>query len=77
MVTIDEGEYQKGLEDNKYNIIGRVTMRRGDPLPSTLDLRKKLESVWGMLRFKIKPVGRGYYRIFLQSMGDQSTPMSI
>lgn len=76
-VIIDEGEYMKRVEDNKYNVIGRVNMKKGDPLLSTLELRKKLESVWGITWFKVTPVGRAHYQILLISMGDHSTIMSI
>lgn len=45
VVTIDEGEYYKGLEENQYNVIGMLSVRRGDPYLSTIDLRKKLQDV--------------------------------
>lgn len=59
-VTIDEGEYKKGLEENRHNVIGRLSLPKGEQLLTTLDLKMKLELVWGFTNFRVIPIGRGY-----------------
>lgn len=45
--TIDESEYNKGLEINQYNVIGRLSMRKGDSVLNTLELRKNWKQFGG------------------------------
>lgn len=42
VVKINDEEYREGVEDNKFNIIRRLQIRRGDHLMSTLGLKEKL-----------------------------------
>lgn len=43
----------------------------------TLGLKSKLALIWGLKNFRIAPMGKGFYNIFLESMSDQSTVMSF
>lgn len=51
-VEIDKLELQKGIEENKYNLIGRVLLGKGDDSITTMGV-KKLESSWGLKPFKL------------------------
>lgn len=52
-VTIDEGEYIKGVQEHQFNVIGRLSIRQGESYLSTMGLRKKLEVVWGISNFRM------------------------
>lgn len=78
IITIDKEEYTNGLLDNQFNVIGRLSWRKGDPFLSTMELRNKLESVWDIQNLKVLPVGKVFiFQVFLRSMEDQSTVMSF
>lgn len=34
IVQIDENEYQKGIEDNWFSVVGRLTLHKGELPPS-------------------------------------------
>lgn len=63
-IVLDEDEYSKGVRANQFSVIGRVLMQRGNSLPNTMELRRKLETVWGLSQFRILPIGRGFFHIF-------------
>lgn len=75
-VEIDEVEYQKGVVENQFSVIGRVFVRRV-LLPTIKELKKKLELAWKAPKFRIIPLGKGFYHIFIESMEDQSQIMSV
>lgn len=47
-VTIDDGEYTKGVEDNQFSVIGRLQMQKGSNW-SNLGFKEKL-ALFGIFR---------------------------
>lgn len=76
-ITINDEEYSRGVDENKFSVIGRLQLIRGGPLVSTLGKKEKLAVFWGIQNFKVVPIGRGYYHFKLHSMGNQSKVMSM
>lgn len=72
-VEVTEKEYAKGVEENKYSVIGQLLLQKGDVLWMTLGLKQKLSGVWGISNFRVLPIGKGVFHVFLFSMEDQST----
>lgn len=77
IVIIDDAEYDRGIDANRYSVIGRLHMQKGGPMVNTLGLKTKLASIWDLHSFRITPIGKAYYYIRLHSMGDQSKVMSL
>lgn len=75
-VVLDEGEYQKGVEENMVSVLGRLTVPRGAEKIITLSLKEKLSTVWGFLNFKVISIGRSFFYVSLVSMSDKSRAMS-
>lgn len=64
------GGYNKGIEELCFSVVRRLTIQNGELLPPTLTLKEKLQSIQGIERFKIIPLGRGVYHILLHSMAN-------
>lgn len=59
VVEANEGEYQQCVKELQYSIVGRVSLRKGEILHTTLELKKRLEASWGITNFKLIPLGKG------------------
>lgn len=73
---MDIADYERGVEELKFSLVGRVTIQSGETIPTTFDLKKKLEDVLKMIDFKEVPYGWGVYYLLLYSMEDQVLVMS-
>lgn len=76
MVEMDEEEYKKGMEERKYNIVGRFFLQKGNAPPTTMELKERLGIIWGLKSFKLVPMGGGNYHVVLHLMEDQSAVMA-
>lgn len=75
-VILDENEYMKGVEENRFCVLGKLTMQRGAEAITTLTLRDKLSEIWGLSRFKVILIERGFFHVTLYSMSYQSKVMN-
>lgn len=76
IVELDVDDYEKGIEELQFSIIGRLSIQRSEAVPTTLALRRKLDKVLKIQDYKIIPYGRGIYHILLHLMEDQAMVMS-
>lgn len=76
VIDLDKEDYKRGVEELKYNVVGRLFLTKGCEHPTTMELKNKLAQIWGVPNFKIVPLGGGYFHIIQNSMSDQSTEMS-
>lgn len=51
---------ERGIGDFKFTILGSITMKKGEVPPITLALRKKIEDVISLERFKVIALWKGY-----------------
>lgn len=51
VVEIDEEDYQKGVNEIQYSVVGQLRLQKGELLPTTLELRSKLEAIWNFDNF--------------------------
>lgn len=42
MVEIDVDDYEKGIKDLKFSVVGHLIIRKGDVPLTTLELKEKL-----------------------------------
>lgn len=63
-------------EELKYSVVGRISLRKGDEPPTTLDLINKLVEIWNTEKFKLVPMGKVIYHIILKNMKDQCEMLS-
>lgn len=76
MVDVDEDDYNQGIVELQYSVVGRLFLPRNSSAPTTMSLRSKLSAVWGMENFKLIPMGGGLHHVLLQSLEDQSKILS-
>lgn len=46
-------------------------------MPTTEVIQSKLASIWKITEFRVAPIGRKFFHIFLKSMEDKSYVMSL
>lgn len=46
VVEVDKEQYQKGINEPNYSVVGRLSLQKGDLIPTTMELRCKLEALW-------------------------------
>lgn len=51
-VTVDEEEYSKGIDANKFSLIGRYVVQKEQTM-NTLGLKAKLAEIWGVEKFHL------------------------
>lgn len=76
VVEVDEEDYKRGVEHPKFSVIGRMTMQRGIPIPTTMEVKNKLSGALKILNFKVIPLGKGLYHILFHSLSDQCTTLA-
>lgn len=42
VVEVDADEYQRGVQQPKLSVIGKLSLHRGDPIPTTMEVKSKL-----------------------------------
>lgn len=77
IVEVDDEDYEKEVRQCQFDVIGRIIMQKGDRPYSTLEIFDKLVILWGIQNFRIVPIGKGYFHVFLNSMDNQSLVLSI
>lgn len=65
MVELDEAGYEKGINELRYNVVGRLFLQKSLASPTTMALKEKLTAVWGLNIFKFIPMGGGYRHVLL------------
>lgn len=45
MIDIDMEEYEKGVQDLIYNVVGKIYLHKGEEPPTTLDHKNKLSTI--------------------------------
>lgn len=76
-VELNEEECERGVIDNQFSVIGRLNLMKKDQIPTTKELRTKLAEEWNLESFKMIPIGRGFFHIFVQGMEEQSIILSV
>lgn len=72
VVKIDEENYQKGVNELQYSVVRRLSLQKGEMLPTTLELRAKLIVIWKFDKFQLIPMGKGIYHVLLHTMNAHS-----
>lgn len=72
IVEVDEDDYMEAVEELKFSVIRRLFIHRGETMPTTLELKERLQSIWNIKNLKVIPLGRDLFHILLHSMVDQS-----
>lgn len=57
MVNLDVKDYEKGVEELRHSVVGRLFLPRGHVMLTTMELKAKLVSVWGLENFRLILMG--------------------
>lgn len=77
VVEVDEEEYQKEVEEFKYSIVGKISLRKKDVPPTTLDLKNKMVELWKIEKFKLISMGKEIYHVLSHDMNYQCSVLQI
>lgn len=77
VVEVDDEEYHSVVEELKFCVIGKFNIQRGDSIPTTMEIQKKLSDFWKIMDFKVIPIGKRTFHILLCSMKDQCKALSV
>lgn len=72
VVEINEDDYKRGLENLKFNILGRLSLLQGDSVPTTMEVKSKLVEGLQIDNMKVIAMGRGVFHVILSNIEDQS-----
>lgn len=72
VVKIKEEDYQQGVKELIFCVVGKLSLQKGDLVLITLELKRKLVEIWNIDNFKLIPLGRGEYHVLLRTINYQS-----
>lgn len=55
VVEVYDDDYHRGVEELKFIIIGKLALQRGDPMPTTIEVRRKLADFGRLKNLKSFP----------------------
>jgi hypothetical protein len=77
-IKIAQHEYEKGLDDCKKNLHGRLVMNKGDRSLTARELSGKLSTIWKIVnQWKMISLGRGFYEFQFVSFEDMHLAWSM
>lgn len=78
-MMVDEEEYDKGVAEFKFSLIGRLVLLTGDK-PIKIDDLKNRSSTISKIKedaWKLIPLGKWYFNIHITSSGEKSKVFSM
>lgn len=72
---VDNAEYQRGVYQLKFSVIGRLTLQHGDLFPTTIESKGKLAE-W-IEDMRVIPTDNRMYHILLHNLGDQCKALTV
>lgn len=76
VVIVDGEDYNRGVEELQFSIIGRFSLQRNEEMPNTMEIKKKLSNLWRMGDFKVIALGKGLFHIQLHNLQDQTKALT-
>lgn len=77
-IRISEASYQRGLENCKTNLVGRVSLHRNQPPTKAHELASQLRSYWPQVtNWTVAPLGKGFFMLRFQSVEDMQRIWSL
>lgn len=76
VVELDVDEYKKGVEQLMYNAIGRLSVPRSEPLPSTMEIQAKLLEGFWIEEVKVIAMGKSFFHLIFNNLDDQCKILS-
>lgn len=77
IIKVDEEDVEKEAINCIYDIIGRVSYKKGDKSLITMELKVKLAALWKIPSIEIAHIGKGFYHVLLINADYKSMLMSI
>lgn len=77
MVEVDEDSYHRGVEQLKFNVVGRLSVQRRDAIPTTLELKQKLVEGLDIVDMKVIPMSKGVFHVLLYNLSDQCNALTV
>lgn len=59
VVEIEDEKYQQDVKALIFSVVGKLSLQKGDPPPTTMELREKHRSIWKVVQFELIPLGIG------------------
>lgn len=64
------------VDELRYSVVGRLFIKKGQALPTTMAIKEKLASIWGINIARLIPMGGGYHHVLLQTFDEQSDALA-
>lgn len=74
---IDKDNYNKGIQDLKFNVVGKLTLQIGDEVPTTMELRKKLLTLWKIDNLTVIVLEKGLFHVILYNLSEQTKILPV
>lgn len=76
LVDVDEDDSKKIVDELRFSAIGHIFLHKCEISPTTLELKEKVQSIWGIENLKVISLGRGVYHVLLHCITYQSLAMA-
>lgn len=77
VVQLDAEEFKRGVEHLKYSVLGKLSLQRGDVVPTTMEIKAKLVARLQVETLQVIVMGKGIYHLRLNSLNDQCKVIAI
>lgn len=76
VVQLDFDDYIRGVKELQYSLVGRLSIQRGEVLPTNMNRKVKIEASWGSNNFRVITLKGIVYNFLLNSPHDHSRVMT-
>lgn len=77
IIEVDDEEYHRVVEELKFSVVGKLNLKRGDPIPTTMEISRKLCEFWKIPNLKVIPLGEGTFHVLLCNLKDRCKALSV
>lgn len=64
------------MEELKYSVVGRLSMQRGDDLPTMMEIQNRLKNTWKVEKVRAISLGKGTFHILVKSPQEKCTNLT-
>lgn len=77
VIEVHDEEYNRGVKDLKFSVIGQLALQQGDPITTTMEMRRKLSEFRKINDLKVIPLGEGTFHILLCNLKYKCKALSL
>lgn len=77
VVELDMEDYKRGVEHLKYSVLGKLSLQRGEPVPTTMEVKEKLLKGLQVEDLQVIAMGKGVFHLRLNNLDDQCKALTV